>query len=87
MSVHIARMTSKAQATVPKAVREALGVRPGDQVAYRVEPDRVTVERVATDEELWKRARAAWEPSWASFAEDWLSPEDCEAYDGLLDDR
>ena len=31
------RVTAKGQTTVPKVVREALGVRAGDQIAYRVD--------------------------------------------------
>ena len=32
-----ARLSSKGQVTVPKAVREALGVQEGDQIVFRVE--------------------------------------------------
>ncbi|MGP8209613.1 MAG: AbrB/MazE/SpoVT family DNA-binding domain-containing protein, partial [Acidimicrobiales bacterium] len=32
-----ARVTSKGQVTLPKAVREALGIRLGDEVVFRVE--------------------------------------------------
>jgi len=31
-----ARVTSKAQITVPKAVRERLGIRPGDDLAFEI---------------------------------------------------
>ena len=31
-----AKVTSKGQVTIPKAVREALGVQPGDDVLFRV---------------------------------------------------
>jgi antitoxin PrlF len=30
------RMTSKGQVTVPKAVREILGIEPGDRLAFRI---------------------------------------------------
>lgn len=44
------RITSKGQITVPKAIREALGVAPGDRVAFRVEEDgRVVVEPETVD--------------------------------------
>jgi AbrB family looped-hinge helix DNA binding protein len=32
-----ARLTSKGQVTLPKAVREAFGLREGDRVVFRVE--------------------------------------------------
>jgi antitoxin PrlF len=37
------RITSKSQNTIPKAVRDVLGVGPGDDVAYVIEGDRVTL--------------------------------------------
>jgi AbrB family looped-hinge helix DNA binding protein len=40
-----ARMTSKGQVTVPKAVRDALGLKAGDHVVFRVEGDRAEVRR------------------------------------------
>jgi AbrB family looped-hinge helix DNA binding protein len=41
-----ARMTSKGQLTVPKAVRDALGLREGDDVVFRVEGRRATLARL-----------------------------------------
>ena len=32
-------ITSKGQATIPKAIREHLGLRPGDRVKFFVHPD------------------------------------------------
>lgn len=40
-----ATMTSKGQVTVPKAVREALGLKAGDAVLFRVEGDRAVLAR------------------------------------------
>jgi antitoxin PrlF len=37
------KITAKGQTTVPKAVRQALGVDRGGKIAYRVEGGRVTV--------------------------------------------
>ena len=36
-----AKITSKSQLTLPKTVREALGVGPGDSVVFHVDPDGV----------------------------------------------
>lgn len=36
-------ITSKGQTTVPKAVRQFLGVKEGDEIAFRVEGQQVTV--------------------------------------------
>lgn len=40
-----AKVTSKGQVTVPKAVREALGIKEGDQVVFRVEGNRAVFAR------------------------------------------
>ena len=40
-----ARMTSKGQVTVPKAVREALGLKVGDEVVFRVDGNRAVLAR------------------------------------------
>jgi len=40
-----ARVTSKGQITVPKAVRDALGIEEGDEVVFRVEANRAILTR------------------------------------------
>ncbi|HUP69140.1 MAG TPA: AbrB/MazE/SpoVT family DNA-binding domain-containing protein [Acidimicrobiales bacterium] len=40
-----ARVTSKGQVTVPKAVRDALGIKEGDEVIFRVEGNRAVLAR------------------------------------------
>lgn len=40
-----ARVTSKGQVTVPKAVRDALGIEEGDDVVFRIEGDRAVLAR------------------------------------------
>jgi antitoxin PrlF len=40
-----ARMTSKGQVTIPRAVREALALDEGDEVVFRVEGDRAIIAR------------------------------------------
>lgn len=45
----VCRITTKGQTTIPKSVRQALGVGYGGRIAFRVEGDVVTV-RAAEDE-------------------------------------
>ena len=40
-----AKVTSKGQVTVPKAVRDALGIKEGDEVVFRVEGKRAVLAR------------------------------------------
>jgi antitoxin PrlF len=67
------KITSKAQTTIPQPVREALRVREGDELAYKIERGRVIVT---------KATRAAADDPFATFGE-WASDNDRRAYDSL----
>lgn len=41
-----ARVSSKGQVTVPKAVRDALGIEDGDELVFRVEGSRAVLAKV-----------------------------------------
>ena len=68
------RISSKAQTTIPRPVRAALGLREGDAVAYQIDGNRV----------ILTRASAADRPDdpFAAFGE-WASDADTIAYAGL----
>ena len=68
------RLTSKAQTTVPQAVRTALGLRPGDELAHSIEQDRVVLTR--------RPALSEGEDPFAGFRE-WDSACDAGAYAGF----
>lgn len=68
------RLTSKSQTTIPQSVRLALGLQPGDAVAYVIEQGRVVLTRATAEPEQ--------DDPFASFGE-WNSREDAEAYAGL----
>jgi AbrB family looped-hinge helix DNA binding protein len=40
-----ARLTTKGQVTIPKAVRDALGLRVGDEIVFRVDGTRAVLAR------------------------------------------
>ncbi|MGH7562940.1 MAG: AbrB/MazE/SpoVT family DNA-binding domain-containing protein [Gemmatimonadota bacterium] len=45
-------LTSKGQVTIPKPVRDRLGLRPGDRLEFTVEPDgRMTIEPLGPEGE------------------------------------
>ena len=56
-----AKVTSKGQVTVPKAVRDALGIKEGDEIVFRVEGSRAVMARTPDFLELagWVRIPAA----------------------------
>jgi antitoxin PrlF len=69
----LGRITAKSQTTVPRAVRLALGLMPGDDVEWVIDGDRVVMTR----------ARASGDPfvgNFDSFTE-WASEADCKAFD------
>ena len=67
------RVTTKAQTTLPRAVRSALGVSAGDQLAYRIDGESVI---------LSKAFKPRTDDPFATFSE-WNSDADREAYADL----
>ncbi|MGH7062143.1 MAG: AbrB/MazE/SpoVT family DNA-binding domain-containing protein [Stellaceae bacterium] len=67
------KLTSKAQTTIPAAVRAALRLKAGDELVYSVEGDRVVVTKAARD---------AIDDPFAAFDE-WSSEADRRAYGKL----
>ena len=49
-----AKLTSKCQVTVPKSVRESLGVKPGDEIEFVNDEGVLTLRRVFNPEGLLK---------------------------------
>ena len=64
------KITSKAQTTIPQAVRAALRVQAGDEIAYTIEGDKVILTRA--------RSPSVDDP-FATFGE-WSSDSDRQAY-------
>jgi antitoxin PrlF len=73
------KLTSKAQTTIPQAVRTALGVNPGDEIAYVIEAGRVVLTKAIPPRH---RRGTPFEDPFASFRE-WDTPEDDEAFADL----
>jgi len=67
------KLTSKAQTTIPQAVRTALGLKEGDEIAYRIEAGRAV---------LTKATPQVAEDPFVTFVE-WDSEADRKAYAGL----
>jgi antitoxin PrlF len=67
------RISSKAQTTIPRAVRTALGLKQGDDLVYEIDGDRVVLSR--------RRAHDPFEDPFALFTE-WADEAD-SVYDVL----
>jgi antitoxin PrlF len=72
------KLTSKAQTTVPQAVRNALGVKPGDELVYAIEAGRVIV----TNAPKPAPGRPTEDDPFMLFDE-WASEADRRAYEDL----
>lgn len=73
----VAKITAKGQTTIPREVREALHVFPGDLIAWEVEPGgTATVRRVQPLDVEYLRALE-------STLEEWSGAADDEAYRDL----
>jgi antitoxin PrlF len=78
MEVSVGTLTSKGQITIPKEIREILGVIEGDRLIFLVEGDRITMRKVTSEKlsdvlsrqkpwpetglEFQRRLRGEWHP-------------------------
>ena len=70
------KLSSKSQVTLPKEVREALGAKPGDTIAYEVEGNIVRLKRLEPFD-------AAFHKALSNTLSEWASAADEEAFDAL----
>ena len=64
------KITSKAQTTVPLPVRAALRVRPGDELAYEIEGDRVILTKAGREDAEHLNALQTLLAEWSDPAND-----------------
>lgn len=74
------RLTAKNQITVPRDVRDALGLKAGDHVRFELRDGEVIVVR---DEGTKHAADAGWVEMMKLAMPEWFSEEDDEAYRDL----
>jgi antitoxin PrlF len=74
--IEVATLTSKGQVTVPKAVRDALGLRQGDQLSWELEDGSVRVRAIAPLDLTYLQGLDA-------NLQEWSSPADDEAFRDL----
>lgn len=71
------KLTAKAQTTIPQSVRNALGLRNGDDVSYQIDGDRVILTKARKPD-----VGDVVDDPFATFKE-WDSEEDRAAYADL----
>lgn len=76
MNRAFSRLTAKSQTTVPKSVRHALGVEPGDALEYVIDNGGVTLRKLPRADEAHLRALQ-------TTLGEWETPEDAAAFDDL----
>lgn len=71
------KLTAKGQTTIPRAVRKALHLKEGDVLEFELDKDGARITKVAPEDLAYLRLLDD------NLAEEWLSPEDAEAFDDL----
>ena len=74
--MNVSKLSAKGQVTIPKEVREKLGIEPGDWIAYEFENGTVTLRRVEPFD-------AEFHAALAETLDEWNSKEDDEAFRDL----
>ena len=77
MAAITSKLTSKGQATIPKAIREELRIQSGDQIAFHINDGRVEISRISPLDLEFTKAQED------GLAEEWLAAEDQAAYGNL----
>lgn len=72
----LAKIGVRGRTTIPKAIREAVGLREGDAIAFEIEGERLMVHKVLPGQHEYLHGLSA-------TMSEWLSPEDEEAWRGL----
>ncbi len=70
------KLSSKGQVTIPKEVRETVGLKPGDMVAYEVKNGVISLTRINPYD-------AAFHAALSDTVDEWATPEDDEAFRDL----
>ena len=70
------KLSMKGQVTIPKEIREAIGLEPGDTIAYDVHDGIVTLKQIEPFD-------AAFHAALSHTLDEWATPEDEQAFRDL----
>ncbi len=74
--MHIAKITSKGQTTIPVSIRKAAQLENGDSVLFELKEDYVILKKIRLPEDDYLKSISA-------TLHEWHSPEDEEAWSEL----
>lgn len=74
--MELSKITARGQTTIPKTIRDAVGLREGDVLAFEVEGDHLVVRKIAPDQDDYLRGLS-------KAMDEWTSPEDEAAWRDL----
>lgn len=74
--MNVSKISIKGQVTIPASIRKAMGVKPGDLIAYKLQGKTVKLEKIEPFD-------AAYHSAITETLEEWNSPEDDEAFNDL----
>ena len=74
--MNISKISIKGQVTIPVHIRKAMGIEPGDLIAYELQGKTVKLKRIEPFD-------AAYHSAIAETLQEWDSPEDDEAFNDL----
>lgn len=72
----LAKITARGQTTIPKTIRDAAHLEPGDLLAFEIDGDHLVVRKIAAVGDEYLRAVS-------DNMTEWSSPEDEEAWRDL----
>ncbi|MDA3940415.1 MAG: AbrB/MazE/SpoVT family DNA-binding domain-containing protein [Spirochaetia bacterium] len=72
MEVITSKITSKGQVTVPKSVRDSLGIKEGDFLAYEVHENNAVIRKVPKIDVEWAKSIESTLTEWADGLDDEL---------------
>ena len=74
--MHVSRLSSKSQITIPKEVRDAIGLQPGDAVTYEVHDNVIELKRAGPFDAVFHK-------SLSKTMDEWATTQDEQAFHDL----
>ena len=74
--MEVSKITARGQTTIPKRVRDAIGLNDSDVISFEVEDDHLIVRKVTTAQDDYLQGLSA-------TLSEWASPEDEDAWRDL----